>query len=79
MYANCNKSFPRGRSLRGYMKSHQTNDGPAATAEKKVNLNMKKLSSSISSTGVLTPIDRNGDDDGASQRKRQWKHQQALD
>lgn len=57
------------------MRSHQTNNSPAETDEKKLSLNTKKLSSSIGSTGALTPTDsNNGGGYGLRENpKRTWR------
>lgn len=70
----CIKSFPCGRSLGGHMRSHQTNNSPAEADEKQLSLNTKKLSSSISSTGALTPTNSNNGGYGLRENpKKTWR------
>ncbi|KAF8005709.1 hypothetical protein BT93_K0099 [Corymbia citriodora subsp. variegata] len=71
---SCSKSFPCGRSLGGHMRSHQANNSPAETDEKQLSLNTKKLSSSISSTGALTPTNSNNGGYGLRENpKKTWR------
>ncbi|KAI6675650.1 hypothetical protein NL676_003556 [Syzygium grande] len=70
----CIKSFPCGRSLGGHMRSHQTNNSPAEADEKQLSLNTKKLSSSIGSTGALTPTNSNNGGYGLRENpKKTWR------
>lgn len=70
----CSKSFPCGRSLGGHMRSHPTNSSPAEMDEKQLSLNTKKLSSSISSTGALTPTNSNNGGYGLRENpKKTWR------